>query len=105
MVARGVPQKPWWPRMVPRLGGLSANLFAVAPWIWITKSTQFYRLTLVSVVERRSGGIATMSYLFAAVLLLSSPGCPHEESTCLTPTEYVEVNLRPDVSMLEALRL
>jgi hypothetical protein len=46
-----------------------------------------------------------MSHLFAAVLLFSSPGCPHEEPTCLTPTEYVEVNLRPDVSMLEALRL
>jgi hypothetical protein len=38
-----------------------------------------------------------MSYLFSAVLLLASPGCPHEEPTCLTPTEYVEVNLRPDV--------
>jgi hypothetical protein len=35
-----------------------------------------------------------MSYLFAAVLLFSSPGCPHEEPTCITPTEYVEVNLR-----------
>jgi hypothetical protein len=34
-----------------------------------------------------------MSHLFAAVLLLSSPGCPHEETTCLTPTEYVEVHL------------
>jgi hypothetical protein len=34
-----------------------------------------------------------MGHLFAAVLLLSSPGCPHEESTCLTPTEYVEVHL------------
>jgi hypothetical protein len=34
-----------------------------------------------------------MSHLFAAVLLLSSPGCPHDEPTCLTPTEYVEVNL------------
>jgi hypothetical protein len=31
-----------------------------------------------------------MSHLFAAVLLLSSPGCPHEEPVCLTPTEYVE---------------
>jgi hypothetical protein len=34
-----------------------------------------------------------MSHLFAAVLLLASPGCPHEETTCLTPTEYVEVHL------------
>ena len=31
-----------------------------------------------------------MSHLFAAVLLLSSPGCPHEEPVCLTPTEYIE---------------
>ena len=34
-----------------------------------------------------------MSHLFAAILLLSSPGCPHEEPSCITPTEYVEVNL------------
>ena len=34
-----------------------------------------------------------MSHLFAAILLLSSPGCPHEEPTCITPTEYVEVDL------------
>jgi hypothetical protein len=51
-----------------------------------------------------------MSYLFAAVMLLSSPGCPHDEPTCLTPTEYVEIDLRPDVhpgqmSRLETLRL
>jgi hypothetical protein len=45
---------------------------------------------------QQPGGIATMSYLFAAVLLFSSPGCPHEEPTCLTPTEYVEVNFRID---------
>jgi hypothetical protein len=32
-----------------------------------------------------------MSHLFAAVLLFFSPGCPHEEPNCLTPTEYVEV--------------
>jgi predicted metal-binding protein len=44
--------------------------------------------------HKAEGGLATMSYLFAAVMLLSSPGCPHEEPTCLTPTEYVEVNLR-----------
>ena len=34
-----------------------------------------------------------MSHLIAAILLLSSPGCPHEEPSCITPTEYVEVNL------------
>ncbi len=34
-----------------------------------------------------------MSHLFAAVLLFSSPGCPHEELSCITPTEYIEVNL------------
>jgi hypothetical protein len=36
---------------------------------------------------------ATMSHLFAAILLFLSPGCPHEEPTCITPTEHVEVNL------------
>jgi hypothetical protein len=46
-------------------------------------------------IRRRhsSGGNATMSHLFAAILLFSSPGCPHEEPTCITPTEHVEVNL------------
>ena len=44
----------------------------------------------------QSGGIVTMSYLFAAVLLFSTPGCPHEEPTCITQTKYVEVNLRPE---------
>jgi hypothetical protein len=34
-----------------------------------------------------------MSHLFAAVLLFSSPGCPHQEPGCITPTEYVEVSL------------
>ena len=34
-----------------------------------------------------------MSHLFAAVLLFFSSGCPHEEPSCITPTEYVEVNL------------
>ena len=34
-----------------------------------------------------------MSHLFAAILPFSSPGRPHEEPTCITPTEYVEVNL------------
>jgi len=33
-----------------------------------------------------------MSHLFAAILLFSSPGCPHEEPTCITPTEYVKIN-------------
>ena len=33
-----------------------------------------------------------MSELFAAVLLFSSPGCPHEEPSCITPSD-VEVNL------------
>jgi hypothetical protein len=36
--------------------------------------------------------MAAMSHLFAAILLFSSPGCPHEEPTCITPTEYVKVN-------------
>ena len=44
------------------------------------------------VVNTAAGGI-DMSHLFAAILLFSSPGCPHEEPTCITPTEYVEVNL------------
>jgi hypothetical protein len=35
----------------------------------------------------------SMSHLFAAILLFSSPGCPHEEPSCITPTEYVEINL------------
>ena len=34
-----------------------------------------------------------MSHLFAAILLFGSPGCPHEEPTCITPTEYVQVDL------------
>ena len=36
-----------------------------------------------------------MSHLFAAVLLFFSPGCPHKEPSCITPTEYVEVKLSP----------
>ena len=36
-----------------------------------------------------------MAHLFAAVLLFYSPGCPHKEPSCITPTEYVEVNLSP----------
>jgi hypothetical protein len=35
----------------------------------------------------------SMSHLFAAILLFSSPGCPHEEGGCITPTEYVEISL------------
>ena len=38
-------------------------------------------------------GIMSTSQLFAAVLLFSSPGCPHEEPSCITATEYIEVNL------------
>ena len=34
-----------------------------------------------------------MSHLFAAILLFSSPGCPHEEPNCITLADYVEVNL------------
>ena len=37
-----------------------------------------------------------MSRLFAAILLFSSPDCPHEESSCITPTEYVEVSAVSD---------
>jgi len=59
---------------------------------WTGIPRNLYRLSLVLVVNCSGGGIR-MSHLFAAVLLLSSPGCPHEEPTCLTPTEYVEVNL------------
>jgi hypothetical protein len=29
--------------------------------------------------------------IFAAVILLATPHCSHEEPSCLTPTEYVEV--------------
>jgi hypothetical protein len=35
----------------------------------------------------------SMSHLFAAILLFPSPACPHEEASCITPTEYVEINL------------
>ena len=34
-----------------------------------------------------------MNNFFAAILLFSSPGCPHDEPLCITPTEYVEVDL------------
>ena len=34
-----------------------------------------------------------MSHLFAAILLFSSPNCPHEEPSCITASEYVEINL------------
>ena len=44
-------------------------------------------------LSEAAGEIMSMSHLFAAVLLFSSPGCPHEEPSCITPTEYVEVNL------------
>jgi hypothetical protein len=39
-----------------------------------------------------------MNHVFAAILLFSSPACPHEEPTCLTPTEYVEVHLSTRIS-------
>jgi hypothetical protein len=35
----------------------------------------------------------SMSHLFAAILLFSSPGCPHDEPSCITLTEYVEINM------------
>ena len=69
------------------------HLFALRRAFWIVIPRNLYRLNLVSVSERSSAGNATMSHLFAAILLFSSPGCPHEEPTCITPTEYVEVNL------------
>jgi hypothetical protein len=108
--SRGVPQKPWPAANGSSVSRTKRKYIRRCAAALDHKSTQFYRLTLMCVVKRRSGGLATMSYLFAAVLLLSSPGCPHEEPTCLTPTEYVEVNLRPGVppgqmSLLEALRL
>jgi hypothetical protein len=34
-----------------------------------------------------------MSHLFAAILLFSSPDCPHEEPSSITQTEYVEVGM------------
>jgi hypothetical protein len=40
-----------------------------------------------------------MSYLFAGVLLFTSPGCPHDEPNCITPTEYVEVTLERIVQL------
>ena len=39
-----------------------------------------------------------MTHVFAAILLFSTPTCPHEEPTCLTPTEYVEVHLSKRIS-------
>jgi hypothetical protein len=42
----------------------------------------------------------SMSNLFAAILLFSSPGCPHEERYCITPTTYVEINLTLVAEML-----
>jgi hypothetical protein len=46
-----------------------------------------------------------MGHLFAAVILLSSPGCPREEPTCLTPTEYVEAHLSTRIPPYESLQL
>ena len=45
--------------------------------------------------------MVTMSHLFAAILLFSSPGCPHEEPTCITPTEYVKVNFSSTARILD----
>ena len=70
-----------------------AQLFALASRFWMLIPLHLYRHSLVFVCTHSSGGIATMSHLFAAILLFSSPGCPHEESTCIIPTEYVEVHL------------
>jgi hypothetical protein len=42
-------------------------------------------------LAQQQGEIMSMNHLFAAVLLFSSPGYPHEEPSCITPTEYVEV--------------
>ena len=110
MVTGGVPQKPWPTANGSSVSRTKRKYIRRCAAALDHKSTQFYQLTLVCVVSAEAGGLATMSYLFAAVILLSSPGCPHEEPTCLTPTEYVEVNLRPDVqpgqiSLLEALGL
>jgi hypothetical protein len=33
-----------------------------------------------------------MSWLFYAVIILSGPSCPHDEPSCLTPTELIEVH-------------
>ena len=64
----------------------------------MTNPSNLDRLSLVSVSDNSSisgapaaGEIMSMNHLFAAVLLFSSPGCPHEEPSCITPTEYVEV--------------
>jgi hypothetical protein len=46
-----------------------------------------------------------MGHLFAAVILLTSPGCPREEPTCLTPTEYVEVHLSTRIPPYESLQM
>jgi hypothetical protein len=50
--------------------------------------------------QARQRGDSGHELLFAGVLLFSSPGCPHEEPNCLTPTEYVDVDLRPDVQLV-----
>src|SRR5262245_53977758 len=43
--------------------------------------------------KQRGARSMSMSNLFAAILLFSSPGCPREEPYCITPTTYVEINL------------
>lgn len=42
-----------------------------------------------------------MNHLFTALLLLTAPGCPHEDPNCITPTQLVEIQfpgctLEPD---------
>ena len=68
------------------------NLLRLHRTFWISVALNPYRHSLVSWSARQRGS-ATMSHLFAAILLFLSPGCPHEEPTCITPTEHVEVNL------------
>ena len=68
------------------------NLLRSRRTFWISVALNPYRQSLVSWSARQRMS-ATMSHLFAAILLFLSPGCPHEEPTCITPTEHVEVNL------------
>jgi hypothetical protein len=69
------------------------QLIALTPDFLDTSCTQSLQTQFSIRGQHSSGGNATMSHLFAAILLFSSPGCPHEEPTCITPTEHVEVNL------------
>ena len=70
------------------------QLIAIEPGFLDSSSNQSLQTQFsIPVQTQRRGGDETMSQLFAAILLFSSPGCPHEEATCVTPTEYVEVSL------------